>query len=382
MLLSLAAFASAGSMRVADALLPRLAGHFGVGIAAASNVVTVFAVAYGVMQLVFGPLGDRHGKLRVIAFGCAAATLASLGCAAADSYQGLLVARAATGACCACVIPLAMAWIGDVTPYESRQAVLARFLLGQIMGLSAGALAGGIAAEHAAWQWPFVLLAAWFATIAVLLARDARRQPSGAQSGSGHLWRDIAAVLHQRWARVVVATVFLEGVTLFGALAFIATHLHLARGANLALAGTIFTAFGGGGLVFAVFARAVVRRLGEARLAALGVVLIALSLLCVAWIPSLVVAALCCFTTGLGFYMLHNTLQTNATQMAPERRGAAVALFASLFFLGQSVGVAIAGVLVERIGTAATITAAAIAVLPVGLAFAALRRASIRRAAA
>ena len=31
---------------------------------------------------------------------------------------------------------------------------------------------------------------------------------------------------------------------------------------------------------------------------------------------------------GLGFYMLHNTLQTNATQMAPEARGLAVSLFA------------------------------------------------------
>jgi predicted MFS family arabinose efflux permease len=39
--------------------------------------------------------------------------------------------------------------------------------------------------------------------------------------------------------------------------------------------------------------------------------------------------------------------------MAPERRGAAVASFASCFYLGQSVGVAVAGGLVERSGTAA-----------------------------
>jgi predicted MFS family arabinose efflux permease len=94
----------------------------------------------------------------------------------------------------------------------------------------------------------------------------------------------------------------------------------------------------------------------------------------IAWVPSLAVAGVACFGAGLGFYMLHNTLQTNATQMAPERRGAAVALFAALFFLGQSAGVAISGFLVERIGTPWTLTASAIALLPVGLAFAALRR--------
>src|SRR3546814_13089699 len=41
---------------------------------------------------------------------------------------------------------------------------------------------------------------------------------------------------------------------------------------------------------------------------------------------------------GFGFYMLHNTLQTHATQMAPEARGAGVALFAPVLFLGQCAG--------------------------------------------
>ncbi len=374
LLLSLAAFASASSMRVTDALLPRLAGEFGIGLSSASNVVTVFAVAYGVLQLVFGPMGDRYGKLRVISLACAASALANLACAATTSYAALLVARAAAGACCACVIPLAMAWIGDVTPYESRQPVLARFLLGQIIGLSLGAVAGGFAAEHAFWQWPFIAVALSFTGAGILLGRAARRQPSGAQAGSGHLVDDIRDVLRAPWARVVVATVFLEGVTLFGALAFVATHLHLQRGASLALAGTMFMGFGLGGVVFATFARPVVRRLGETRLAALGTLVIGASIAVIAWVPVLALAPVACFTTGLGFYMLHNTLQTNATQMAPERRGAAVALFAALFFLGQSAGVAISGFLVERIGTPWTLTASAIALLPVGLAFAALRR--------
>ena len=76
---------------------------------------------------------------------------------------------------------------------------------------------------------------------------------------------------------------------------------------------------------------------------------------------------------GFGFYALHNTLQTNATQMSPERRGAAMALFASLFYLGQSVGVAIAGVLVEHLGTTPVILGAAVAIIPVGFTFAKLR---------
>jgi len=81
-----------------------------------------------------------------------------------------------------------------------------------------------------------------------------------------------------------------------------------------------------------------------------------------------------CVAAGLGFYMLHNTLQTNATQMAPQARGAAVALFASAFFLGQTVGVALMAVAYERAGTAVGIAACAPLLLALGLRFAAMRR--------
>ena len=372
-LLSLAAFASAASMRVMDALLVRLSGEYGVGLASASNVVTVFAIVYGLLQLVFGPLGDRHGKLRVIAVACGASAVASVACAAAPTYATLLLARAAAGASCACIIPLSMAWVGDTTPYETRQGVLARFLLGQIIGLSAGAALGGIAAESGYWQWPFAALAAWFLVVGVFLGRAAWRQPSGAHAAGGHLVANMLEVLRTPGVPLVVITVFLEGVVLLGGLAFVATHLNQVRGAPMPVAGAMFFAVSAGGVVFAFFARRIVPVLGEARLAAAGTVVITFSVLGIAWAPSLAAAPVTCFGAGLGFYMLHNTLQVNATQMAPTRRGTAVALFASLFFLGQSAGVALAGRLAEGIGTAWMLTVSALALLPVGIGFALLR---------
>ena len=46
--------------------------------------------------------------------------------------------------------------------------------------------------------------------------------------------------------------------------------------------------------------------------------------------------------------MLHNTLQTNATQMTPEARGTAVAIFSSALYLGQTAGVAANSVIFDR----------------------------------
>ena len=72
--------------------------------------------------------------------------------------------------------------------------------------------------------------------------------------------------------------------------------------------------------------------------------------------------------------MMHNTLQINATQMAPERRGAAVAAFASCFFIGQSLGVAIFGSLLTSVGTPILLTSASVLTLLVGTRFAKLRK--------
>jgi predicted MFS family arabinose efflux permease len=67
--------------------------------------------------------------------------------------------------------------------------------------------------------------------------------------------------------------------------------------------------------------------------------------------------------------MLHSTLQTNATQMAPAQRGTAVSLFASCLFIGQSGGVALAGWTADRIGTPAILLIGGTCVFALGLAF-------------
>jgi predicted MFS family arabinose efflux permease len=370
-LLAFASFGSAASMRVADAQLPALADAFAISLASAAHVITVFSIAYGVLQLAYGPLGDRQGKWRVITWATLACALTALACALAPDYKGLLAARLLAGASCAAIIPLAMAWIGDAVPYERRQGVLARFLLGQILGMAGGQWIGGLAADFEQWRAPFYALALCFlaAGIAMWRAQDDALQAAPLQARSGHLLRESVYVLQQPWARVILAVVFIEGVLLFGLIAFLATHLHLKHGLSLGRAGAIVTLYAAGGVIFALLARRFVQRLGESGLAHAGGALLVLGLLLVALSPVWWTAPLACLATGLGFYMLHNTLQTNATQMAPEARGAAVSLFACCFFVGQTVGVAITAVLVERLGSTLVLAAGALGVAALAMTF-------------
>ena len=79
--------------------------------------------------------------------------------------------------------------------------------------------------------------------------------------------------------------------------------------------------------------------------------------------PSAEVEFAAIVVSGVSFYMLHNTLQTHGTQMAPEARGAGMALFALCLFLGQAIGVPIAAPIVDRWGAPPVFWAAAV-VLP------------------
>src|SRR3954464_8758640 len=113
-------------MRVCDPLLPKLAETFQATPGDAAYAISAFAIAYGLLQLVYGPLGDRYGKRRVIALATVACTLGSAGAAIAPSLGWLGVFRVLSGGTAAAIIPLSMAWIGDAVLCYRRQAMLAR----------------------------------------------------------------------------------------------------------------------------------------------------------------------------------------------------------------------------------------------------------------
>ena len=376
-LVGLAAFCSMASMRVCDPMLVELSREFQVTTGDASAVIAAFAVAYGVLQLVYGPLGDMLGKVRVIIAATAACALFSALTALAPTFTVLVVSRAAMGAAAAGIIPLSMAWIGDQVAYEQRQETLARLMGATVTGMMAGQWFGGFATETLGWRTAFGVLAVMFFAAAALLLRHARTgdthrdgpSPSTAAPAAFSMtayMASTAALLRMPRVRWVLTVVALEGALAFGTLAFVPARMVDGFGLSASAAGGVMVLYGVGGLVYSVFARRWLALLGERGLALAGASQIALGLLLLAWAPDVAWAVLGSFLAGLGFYMLHNTLQVQATQMAPQARGTAVTLFASLLFLGQSTGVLVVAFSVDRGWLPPVFSAAALGMLVLG----------------
>jgi predicted MFS family arabinose efflux permease len=366
------AFTSMASMRICDAMLPALAQEFAATAGQAAWAISAFALAYGVLQLFYGLLGDRFGKVKVIGLATLACTVGSVLAASSPSLEWLVASRALSGAAAAGIIPLTMAWIGDSVAYEDRQAVLAQLLGATVFGMIAGQWAGGLLAEAFGWRSAFVGLAVIFIVCGALLVSRVIFEPRVKQCAPMGLLHGIRSVMGSRWPRVVLVVTAVEGALAFSALAFIPNDLHLRFGLSMPTAGGLVALYGIGGLAYSRTARRMVRRWGETGLARIGGIGTAVAFGTMALAPSWYFVPPACLLAGFGFYALHNTLQTNATQMAPWARGTAVSLFACSLFLGQSVGVLGAAWMVDRYAAPAVFAISAVGLLLLGLLFAEL----------
>ena len=371
-LLAIAAFAAQAMVRVTDSLLPQIAADLNVTVGAASIVVTVYLLAHGSVQLLIGPIADRIGKYLCMAIAAAAATVLVALCGLAGSLPLLVAARLGSGLATGWIIPLALAFVGDVIPYERRQQVLGRFLSGQILGQLFGQAAGGVLGDYFGWRTVFFLLAGMLALATGGLFYElwrnpiTRRSAAPAQPRRGFI-ADYAAVLRTPWARTIIVVAFLEFGLMFGAFTYVGADLHLRFGVSFTLVGLFVGTFAIGGLIYSLSVHRLVQRLGQIGLAALGGALLAASYVTLAFEPNAWLAPLAITAIGLGFYMLHNTLQTNATQMTPEARGTAVSLFSASLYFGQTAGVAAGGLIFDRFTAVPLFLIAALCLLALGV---------------
>jgi EmrB/QacA subfamily drug resistance transporter len=140
----------AGSfMTVLDAMivqlaLPSVARDLGAGSAAVELIIAGYSLAYGVLLVTGGRLGDMFGRKRVYLIGMAAFTLASILCGLAPNAAMLVAARVLQGATASLVLPQVLASIRVGFDGDERRRAFG--LMGLVMGAASalGQLAGGV----------------------------------------------------------------------------------------------------------------------------------------------------------------------------------------------------------------------------------------------
>ena len=372
-ILAASCFVSSMSMRLIDPVVPDIARDLGVDAASVALLASAFTFPYALGQPILGALGDSLGKALIIKISLAVLAVCLAGTALAPSLDALFVARIIGGAAGGGIIPLAFALVGDRFSFEERQIALSRVLTAVIAGQMTGSVGSGLIASYFGWRAAMMggtglALAALALTLWQLHPRtNVERppfQPSRMFDGYGPVFANSKTV-------VCFTAVFIEGIVVFGLFPYIAVLLEKRGAGGLREAGFVLSGFAIGGLVYTALVRVMLSKLGLYNLIRAGAFLSGLGFVVLSPEWSWPVETAIFIAIGAGFYMIHNSLQTQATELAPDNRGSGVAAHAFFFFLGQAVGPLVYRVGLDSAGTKATLIAAGVMMALTGIATAA-----------
>lgn len=235
--------------------------------------------------------------------------------------------------------------------------MLGRFIGFILMGQIFGPLLGGGLAHWLNWRDMFFVFSAFFFLAMIILISIANhgRQHTfeGKQKTKTTLrenFSNYGRVLKQRWCRIVLVTVFIEGGLFYGSFAFMGIWLEEKFSIDYLTIGILLCGFGLGGVIYTKTIKKLLPLLGEMGFVRFGSLTLAMFYVSVLILDHIFIFGIACVIGGFGFYMLHNTLQTKASEMFVPARGTAIACFAMCLFCGQALGTLLFGAIIDAYG--------------------------------
>lgn len=185
--------------------LPAIQAGFGASVAEAQATFSALLLAFGLSQLVWGPLSDRFGRRPILLVGVALYVLASAACALAPDMDALVAARVAQGAALGSAVTCARAIVRDLhSPLEA-----ARTMSKGLSGLGVIAIScapiGGLLTDWLGWRAALAACAAFgLGTLGLLALRFRETIP---QRNLGAL--RVGALWHN-WSRIAIHPTFIS----------------------------------------------------------------------------------------------------------------------------------------------------------------------------
>ena len=203
--------------------LPAIGASLNASMGEIQLTLTSLLLAFGVSQLVWGPLSDRFGRRPILLWGMSAYVIASLACVAAPGIGWLIAARAVQGTAMGAAVMAARAIVRDLYPPHEGAQVMSQALSG--LGLIACTCApvGGLLSDWIGWRYALLSVTLFgLLTLGLLLwgYRETlpQRRMDALQWGS--LWRSNLEIIRHP---VFLTWCALSSATYLGLFTFLAT---------------------------------------------------------------------------------------------------------------------------------------------------------------
>ena len=133
-LLQLTSFVSTLDRFAMPSVLLAISRDLDVPLPSVVTAASVYYIAYGAMQPVWGIVSDRLGRVRTLRVTLLLAAVATAVSATTHDVAGLIVTRGIAGALFGAAMPTCLIYVGDVVPIRHRQQEVTRLLVGVALG--------------------------------------------------------------------------------------------------------------------------------------------------------------------------------------------------------------------------------------------------------
>jgi predicted MFS family arabinose efflux permease len=340
-ILGLAGLISVADNWIISPILPVLAKSFTISIPIAGLVLITYMIPYGIMQPVYGFIGDRIGKLKVLQLLLIGLALGTIACAISPYFWLLCISRVITGLFAAGIIALSLALIGDEVPLSDRQKYVGKFMglvfLGQ--GLSVGA--GGIMANYMSWRIIFATFSIAAAISAILLQK--LTVSSTKTSENEKFFTEMQKVILTPQGKVIFPLAFFTGFLLLGLYSYMGSFLNKTMQMNTGEIGIIMSLFGFSSLFTGIWAGKISKKISRKNILLLGSLFALIMPIILILYSSLLTACISTIALGIGFILIQSTLATAAFNIAAKAKGLPSAIIGLGLFAGGGMGTSFGG---------------------------------------
>jgi len=207
------------SRQVLNAVFPLLKGEWALTDSQLGLLSGIVALMVGLLTFPLSMLADRFGRVKSLALMAMLWSLATLGCALAENYEQMLIARFLVGVGEAAYGSVGIAVVVAVFPREMRATLAGAFMAGGMFGSVLGMALGGVLAEYFGWRWAFAAMAIFglvLASIYPVVVKEARVSPKRLSTAAGLVSIKAQRPLRTLYSsRSVIAAYIGSGLQLF-----------------------------------------------------------------------------------------------------------------------------------------------------------------------
>ena len=364
LILGFMTFLANGDNFATATLISSISKDLGLSISAAAISVTSYMMAFGLFTILFGPLADRFGKVRIINIAAIGTAIFSMLGALAFNLPSLIFFRTMNGIFGAGIIPVTLALVGELYDEKHRQKALGKVLGITFLGGAMATAIGGTISYFGSWRLVYLIYGIGEFLLAIIIMKVLKKDQPVVKKLQ--IFSSYKKAFENKSFIQITSVVFLSGFTVLGSFTYAGISIMEKTGYNIFIVGLVLSFFGIGTVVGGRFVQSLRKNLKKNFLIVSGIIgFISLNIMALS--SNIFIIGIGLFGFGLAYMLIHSTLVATAQEKLPKMKGTVMSLVSLNLFLGAAVGTQVNGYFMEIYSTSAIFSLVSFVMLGMGI---------------